>query len=90
MVISTFESCGGLGSRCSCGVLSGVFPTVIVLCLNYLPSEPISLTSSICLLLFFIYFFFLQPNNFIVSGVCNSSLCLSFIFSTNLVLILFI
>ena len=57
MVISTFESCGGLGSRCSCGVLSGVFPTVIVLCLNYLPSEPISLTSSICLLLFFIFFF---------------------------------
>ena len=51
MVISTFEAgtggCGGLGSRCSCGVLSGVFPTIIVLCLNYLPSEPISLTSSI-------------------------------------------
>ena len=51
MVISTFEAgtggCGGLGSRCSCGVLSGVFPTIIVLCLNYLPSEPMSLTSSI-------------------------------------------
>ena len=51
MVISTFKAgtggCSGLGSRCGCGVLSGVFPTIIVLCLNYLPSEPISLTSSI-------------------------------------------
>ena len=38
----------------------------------------------------FLYWFFVVPNNFIVSGVCNSNLYRTLILNTNLLLIILI
>ena len=55
----------------------------------------LSLLLLYCCLLFSSFFalsinFFVLPNNFVVSGVCSSSLCPFFILETNLLLILLI
>ena len=58
--------------------------------LNYIELRLLLLRQDFLAIFRFLYCFFVVPNNFIVSGVCNSNLNRTLILNTNLLLIILI